>query len=118
MPEPFASLLTEHLAARPNMRTGSSSGSEWLFPGYRPGQHIHPNTLMERLREIGIDLLGARNASLRALVKEVPAPLVAEMLGYSYQVTQKHSAAAAEPWSRYPRIQATRIMTDTIGMGR
>lgn len=57
VPEPFASLLTEHLAARPNMRTGSSSGSEWLFPGYRAGQHIHPNTLMERLREIGIDLL-------------------------------------------------------------
>ena len=66
VPEPFASLLTEHLASRPNMRTGSSSGSEWLFPGYRPGQHIHPNTLMVRLREIGINLLGARNASLRA----------------------------------------------------
>jgi hypothetical protein len=58
---------------------------------------------MERLREIGIELLGARNASLRALVTEVPAPLVAEMLGYSYQVTQKHAAAAAEPWSRYAK---------------
>ncbi len=101
VPEPFASLLTTHLASRPNMRTGSSSGSPWLFPGYRAGQHIHPNTLMERLREIGISLLGARNASLRGLVKEVPAPLVAEMLGYSHQVTQKHATAAAEPWSRY-----------------
>jgi hypothetical protein len=103
VPEPFATLLTEHLASRPNMRTGSSSGSPWLFPGYRAGQHMHPNTLMMRLREIGIDLLGARNASLRSLVKEVPAPLVAEMLGYSYQVTQKHATAAAEPWSRYAK---------------
>lgn len=101
VPEPFASLLTEHLASRPNMRTGSSPGSEWLFPGYRAGRHIHPNTLMARLREIGINLLGARNASLRGLVTEVPAPLVAEMLGYSYQVTQKHAAAAGGPWSRY-----------------
>lgn len=107
VPEPFASLLTEHGASRPNLRTGSSSGSEWLFPGYRPGQHIHPNTLMLRLREVGIDLRGARNASLRALVTEVPAPLVAEMLGYSYQVTQKHATAAAEPWARYPRSSAT-----------
>lgn len=107
VPEPFASLLVEHLASRPNMRTGSSSGSEWLFPGYRPGRHIHPNTLMERLREVGIDLLGARNASLRALVNEVPAPLVAEMLGYSYQVTQKHAAAAADPWSRYSPATST-----------
>jgi hypothetical protein len=101
VPEPFAALITEHLASRPNLRTGSSSGSPWLFPGYRAGQHVHPNTLMERLRDIGINLRGARNASLRALVKEVPAPLVAEMLGYSYQVTQKHATAAAEPWSRY-----------------
>ncbi|WLQ06161.1 hypothetical protein [Arthrobacter oryzae] len=109
VPEPFASLLTEHLASRPNMRTGSSSGSPWLFPGYRAGQHLHPNTLMMRLREIGIDLLGARNASLRSLVKEVPAPLVAEMLGYSYQVTQKHAAAAADPWSRYAPIAPVRV---------
>jgi hypothetical protein len=56
----------------------------------------------------------ARNAALRGLVKEVPDPLVAEMLGYSCQVTQKHAAATAEPWPRYPRILATRIMTDTI----
>jgi hypothetical protein len=32
--EPFASLLTEHLGARPNLRTGSSSGSEWDCPGF------------------------------------------------------------------------------------
>ncbi|MET3774437.1 hypothetical protein [Arthrobacter nitrophenolicus] len=118
VPEPFAGLLTKHLASRPNMRTGSSSGSPWLFPGYRAGQHIHPNTLMMRLREIGIDLLGARNASLRSLVQEVPAPLVAEMLGYSYQVTQKHAAAAAEPWSRYPTGKSSRIMTDIVAGSR
>jgi hypothetical protein len=73
-----------------------------MFPGYRHGRHIHSNTLMERLRELGINLLGARNAALRALVTEAPPPLVAEMLGYSYQVTQKHAASADEPWSRYP----------------
>ena len=101
VPEPFAALVTQHLASRPNMRTGSTSGSTWLFPGYLAGQHLHPNTLVARLRENGINLMGARNASLRALVREVPAPLVAEMIGYSYQVTQKHAAATAEPWSRY-----------------
>lgn len=106
VPEPFAALVTQHLASRPNMRTGSSSGSKWLFPGYRAGHHIHPDTLMDRLRENGINLLGARNASLRALVTEVPAPIAAEMLGYSYQVTQKHAASAAEPWARYPTNSA------------
>ena len=111
VPEPFATLVTQHLAARPNMRTGSSSGSPWLFPGYRAGQHIHPNTLMERLRENGINLMGARNASLRALVTEVPPPIAAEMLGYSYQVAQKHASAAGEPWSRYSAGKPPGIMT-------
>ena len=34
--------------------------------------------------------------------------------GYSYQVTQKHATAAAEPWSRYPKINPTRIMTNVV----
>lgn len=102
VPEPFAALLRKHLEARPNLQTGTGTDSQWLFPGYRPGQHLHPNTLMARLRGLGINLTAARNAALRGLVAEVPAPLVADMLGYSYEVTQKHAAAAAEPWSRYP----------------
>ncbi|EIV75368.1 hypothetical protein MM2B1231_2451 [Mycobacteroides abscessus subsp. bolletii 2B-1231] len=31
----------------------------------------------------------------------MPAPLVAEMLGYSDQVTQKHAAEAGNTWARY-----------------
>jgi hypothetical protein len=32
---------------------------------------------------------------------EIPAPLVAEMLGYSDEVTQKHAAEAGRTWARY-----------------
>ena len=32
---------------------------------------------------------------------EVPPPLVAELLGYSYNVTQRHAEIAARPWARY-----------------
>lgn len=35
---------------------------------------------MTQLREAGIDLRGARNATLRALVLEIPAPIVATHL--------------------------------------
>jgi antirestriction protein ArdC len=56
---------------------------------------------MQRLRWLGIDLLGSRNTALRELVSEIPAPLVAEMLGYSDQVTQKHAAEAGNTWARY-----------------
>jgi len=54
-----------------------------------------------RLRHLGINLLGARNSAIQNLVAEVPPPLVAELLGYSYQVAHRHAEIAARPWSQY-----------------
>jgi hypothetical protein len=103
VPEPFAELLKSRVTNRPNLRTAGAD-NPWLFPGYRPGEHLHPNTLMDRLRWLGINVLGARNTSLRELVTQVPPPVVAEMLGYSDQVVQRHAALAAQPWSTYSRL--------------
>ena len=101
LPEPFAALVREHLARRPNLRTATGGTSPWLFPGTRPGQHLHPNTLMIRLRHLGVNLLGARNRALADLVTEVPPPVVADALGYNHHVIEKHANAAAETWARY-----------------
>ncbi len=54
-----------------------------------------------RLRHLGINLLGARNSAIQNLVAEVPPPLVAELLGYSYQVAHRHAEIAAQPWPQY-----------------
>jgi hypothetical protein len=56
---------------------------------------------MTRLRNLGINLLAARNTALQSLVAEAPPPLVAELLGYSYNTTQRHAEIAAQPWARY-----------------
>jgi hypothetical protein len=102
VPEPFASELNYHRHNRPNLRTaGGAVGTPWLFPSTRPGRHLDPQVIMQRLRWLGIDLLGSRNTALRELVSEAPAPLVAEMLGYSDQVTQKHAAEAGNTWAGY-----------------
>lgn len=108
LPEPFAALVQAHLANRPNMRTTNTAGSPWLFPGTSPGRHLHPNTLMQRIRTLGINPLGARNAALRELVQQAPAPVVADLLGYSTQITYAHAARAAQPYNRYPTITSTR----------
>lgn len=71
------------------------------FTSSRPGRHIAPQAIMMRLRVLGINLQGARNAALRELVSAMPAPLGAEMLGYGDQVTQKHAAEAGRTWARY-----------------
>jgi len=101
VPEPFASLLREHLAARPNLRTGAGPNSPWLFPSTLAGRHLHPNTVMDRIRDLGVNLLGARNRAIGELVLECPPSLVAEALGYSTQVAFLHADKAAEPWARY-----------------
>lgn len=56
---------------------------------------------MMRLRWLAINLQGSRNTA--ELVSDVPAPLAAEMLGYSYQVTQKHADAVGSTWAKYVR---------------
>ncbi|OBB74464.1 recombinase XerD [Mycobacterium sp. 852014-52144_SCH5372336] len=103
VPEPFAELLNHHLHNRPNLRTaGGSVANPWLFPGHRAGKHLDPHTMMMALRTLGIDLLGARNSALQNLVAEIPPPVVAHLLGYSHNCTQRHAQLAGQPWSRYP----------------
>jgi len=101
IPPPFDRVIREHLAALPHQTTSVHRENSWLFPGRRPGQHLHQSTLMNKLRDSGIDLRGARNASLRALVLELPAPVVADSLNYSYQVTDKHRQNAGATFTDY-----------------
>ncbi len=56
---------------------------------------------MDRLRDLGTNLLGGRNRALGELVVECPPSLVADALGYHAVTAHNHAAAAAEPWARY-----------------
>ncbi|GAA5159780.1 hypothetical protein GCM10023321_41410 [Pseudonocardia eucalypti] len=100
---PFDQLLLEHLKHRPNTQTGNTN-SPWLFPSTHAGRHLHPNTLMSRLRTLGIDLRGARNAALKQLVQQAPPPIVASQLGYDPAVTQRHAEQAAQPDAHYAAL--------------
>lgn len=106
VPEPFAAILLEHLRRRPNLLIHNGSHNPWLFPGSQPGRHLAANTVMIRLRSIGINLRGARNAALRTLVRQTPAPIVASQLGYSTPVALKHAALAGQPDQRYAGVWA------------
>lgn len=107
IPAPFDTLVRAHLSALPNTNTAAHRHNTWLFPGARPGQHLHQGTIMNRLRARGINLLGARNASLRALVLEMPAPVVAESFNYSHSVTNRHRREAGAVFSNYMKHRST-----------
>lgn len=103
VPEPFATMLNNHLAARPNLQAAGGSGASipWLFPGMSPGHHLTAQHIMRHLRHMGIHLRGARNTALQAMVVDVPPPIVAEMLGYGHKSAQRHADIAARTWGGY-----------------
>jgi integrase len=101
VPGPFASLLLRHTGQRRNLTTATNADARWLFPGRRGGQPMTPATVERRLRLAGIPARGGRSAALRQLVLQAPAPVIATMLGYSYQGTAYVAAEAGSPWSRY-----------------
>jgi hypothetical protein len=107
IPPPFDTIVRAHLDTLPHTNTAAHRQNTWLFPGARPGQHMHQGTIMNRLRERGIDLRGARNASLRALVLEMPAPIVADALDYSYQITDRHRRDAGAAFTDYIKTCST-----------
>ncbi|UFS60406.1 hypothetical protein [Subtercola endophyticus] len=100
VPALIAGPLWEHVSDRGNQRT-TNTGNNWLFPGYRAGQPIHPTTLADRFRTLGIDTQRARNTSLRDLTHQLDPRSLADLLGYSPRIIALHAARAATPMSDY-----------------
>ena len=101
VPEPFATLLLQATAQRDNLQTATNPGARWLFPGRRAAQPLNVNTLTQLVRDLGIPALAGRTAALRQLVLQVPAPVVAQALGYNHATTTRVATEAGTPWSHY-----------------
>jgi len=70
----------------------NAGDSEWLFPGRRAGSHLSAEQLLTRLKHYGITSCPARHGALLALAGRLPAPILAQRLGF-------HPARAAK-WVR------------------
>ena len=85
--EPLGQLAVDVAAAARDV------GSPWLFPSAQGGRPLSPTRLAERLRSVGLHgTLRARNAARAALAEQMPAALVAEIVGISN--------SAAEGWAK------------------
>ncbi|MET9317870.1 hypothetical protein ABZX12_39115 [Kribbella sp. NPDC003505] len=101
VPEPFGDLLRAHLAARPNLQTAAHRDCPWVFPGFRPGQHLSPQHVRAALREIGAPALASRTATWRQLVKDAPPAVLAEALGVSPATAMRHATLAGADFLAY-----------------
>ena len=102
LPEPLAELVLHLVASRHGHATlGDQGTSPWLFPGGRPDRPISAEHLGERLRQIGLRPGQDRSGALFALATELPAALLAQLLGIHISVAVTWQRASSGDWTNY-----------------
>lgn len=102
VPDPLAELITTLIdTGRTHIGVGSPATSRWLFPGHNPGQPLTAAHLGVRLRRLGIASRAARRATLIDLAAQLPAAVLAELLGISNSAAVHWVNHAGGDWSRY-----------------
>lgn len=109
VPEPLAAHLTALTTTgrAHHIGIGSTAPSPWLFPGHLPGRPITANQLGQRLAVFGIDARAARRAAQLQLAAEVPAVVLAEMLGITINTAVDWVHAAGGDWANYAALTTT-----------
>ncbi len=103
LPDPLGALALQVAATRRGHATlGDDGTSAWLFPGGQPGQPISAFQLGERLRKLGIRCGQSRSAALFQLATDLPAAVLANMLGIHISVAVcSGSSVASADWMAY-----------------
>lgn len=112
LPEPLATLVRTLVATRTGHATvGERGTSTWLFPGGQPGRPISTAHMGVRLRGLGIRPNPARSAALFSLATELPAAILARMLGINIDVAVTWQQASAGDWTTYAADVSARLST-------
>jgi integrase len=108
VPPSLAALLHAAAQARSRSALGRSLPRvRWLFPGSgNPGRPMAAGTLSRRLLEHGIDARSTRNAALLTLAADLPAPVLADLLGLHVDTASRWVTYAKQDWSAYLAARA------------
>ena len=102
VPGPLASAVANLISnGRAYRGVGSPSRTTWLFPGHMPGRPITPARLGERLRTLGIYAQTGRRAALLSLAAQLPAAVLADLLGMHQTTAARWMHEAGGDWSSY-----------------
>lgn len=100
MPAVLDDLIREHLHHR-GKSLYASRRTGWLFPGGNPGRHLATENIRSQLVAIGIKPFEARKATLFQLAGDVPAPVLAELIGLTNANATNWAHLAARDWTGY-----------------
>ncbi len=105
LPAPLSDHVRRLLAERRSRAAAELGDSRWLFPGGAPGRPIGAQVLSRRLKRIGVDCANARRTALLQLGGELPAALLADLLGLHIRTANKWAQIAGRPWGDYPALR-------------
>ena len=102
LPAPIDALVRQLVASRHGHASlGDQGTSRWLFPGGRPGQPISAEQLGKRLHNLGLHPGQDRSTALFGLAAELPAALLARLLGIHISVAVAWQRASSGDWTNY-----------------
>ncbi|WP_331763202.1 site-specific integrase (plasmid) [Streptomyces sp. NBC_01590] len=102
LPMPLATLVRELVATRRGKaKIGTPDDAPWLFPGGQPGRPLSDSQIALRLHKIGIRPQQDRSTALFTLAAELPAAILARMLGVHIQVAVQWQKASGGDWAAY-----------------
>ena len=88
--------------------TAATKPSGWLLPGRKAGTHLSADRLRERLKTHGITSRPARRGALLALAARLPAPILAERLGFHQARAAQSVHAAGATYTDYVALRGPR----------
>lgn len=99
---PSLAHLIDNLVDRPRRFDEIATSQErYLFPGRLPSRPINPYALAGLLRGHGIPTAASRNTALLGLAAELPAPVLATLIGLAPSTADDWSRWARSDWSAY-----------------
>jgi hypothetical protein len=118
LPEPLDALVLQLVASRRgHAALGDPGTSRWLFPGGQPGRPISAHQLGERLHKLDLHPGQDRSTALFGLATELPAALLARLLGIHISVAVAWQRASSGDWTNYAadysrRRRAPKVVDD------
>ena len=100
MPALVDQLILDHVRRR-GQSLYASRNTGWLFPGGKPGQHLHTENIRGQLVAADIKPYESRKAALFGLAAQMPAPVLAELLGITDTNAADWARLAARDWTGY-----------------
>lgn len=110
LPMPLDALVRELIETRRGKaKIGTPDDVPWLFPGGQPGRPLSDSQVGLRLHKIGIRPQQDRSTALFTLAAELPAAILARMLGIHIQVAVQWQKASAGDWAAYAADVSRRV---------